>query len=174
MKLETLLERLPDFANDLRLNLTALLDQTEISAQQLWGTAVASAAAAKSSALLNTVIEEAGDRLSPQAVTAAKTAAAIMGMNNVYFRFLHLSGNPKYRTIPARLRMNAMRTHGIERADFELWCIAVSAINACEDCIRAHEKAAKEAGLSEEQILAAIRLAAVVSAIAAVMASEAL
>ena len=32
-----------------------------------------------------------------------------MGMNNIYYRFLHLSSNEKYKTMPARLRMNAIR-----------------------------------------------------------------
>jgi alkyl hydroperoxide reductase subunit D len=91
-----------------------------------------------------------------------------MGMNNVYYRFLHLTGNPRYATIPARLRMNALRTHGVEQADFDLWCTAVSAIDNCPACVASHEKAARERGLTEETILAAVRIAAVIHAVAAV------
>ena len=50
--------------------------------------------------------------------------AAIPGMNNVFYGFQHLAENKKYGTIPARLGMNAIRTHGIEPVDFEWHCIA--------------------------------------------------
>ena len=95
-----------------------------------------------------------------------------MGMNNIYYRFLHLVGNEKYRTLPARLRMNVMRsqTAGL---DFELWSTAVSAINGCGMCLDSHEKTLREKGVAEETILAAVRLAAVLHAIAATLDGEA-
>lgn len=92
-----------------------------------------------------------------------------MGMNNVFYRFLHLSSNQNYRTIPARLRMNIIRTHGIDPADFELWCAAVSAINGCAACVDSHEKAVREKGLTEASVLSAIRLAAVIHGLATVL-----
>jgi alkyl hydroperoxide reductase subunit D len=95
-----------------------------------------------------------------------------MGMNNVYYRFQHSVSNEKYRTIPARLRMNILRTHGVEHADFELWCEAVSAINNCQICMDSHEKSVREKGLSEDHILQAIRIAAIVKAIADVLTTE--
>ena len=129
MTLEALLETTPSYAKDLKLNLSNLLRQPELTDQQIWGTAVASAMASRNQKLYDTLCAEASQRLSPQALEAAKTAAALMGMNNVFFRFLHLTSNKKYATIPARLRMNGMRTHGIEHNDFELWCTAVSAVS---------------------------------------------
>jgi alkyl hydroperoxide reductase subunit D len=96
-----------------------------------------------------------------------------MSMNNVYYRFLHLTSNENYRTIPARLRMNAIRSHGIESADFELWCVAVSAINNCQACAASHERAVREKGVSENAVLAAIRIASVVHATATVMDAQA-
>jgi alkyl hydroperoxide reductase subunit D len=168
MTLEQLLEAVPDYAKDLRLNLSTLLRQTELSAQQLWGTAVACAVASRNPELTKAIESEAAKQLTPEALNAAKSAAAIMGMNNVYYRFLHLTDNPKYATIPARLRMNVLRTHGVEPADFELWCTAVSAINNCPACVASHEKAVREKGLSEETILASVRIAAVIHGLAAV------
>jgi alkyl hydroperoxide reductase subunit D len=169
MTLEQLLEAVPDYAKDLRLNLSTLLRQPELSAQQLWGTAVASAIAARNPEVTAAIESEAAKNLTPEALNAAKSAAAIMGMNNVYYRFLHLTENPKYATIPARLRMNVLRTHGVDQADFELWCTAVSAINNCPACVASHEKAVREKGLTEETVLAAVRIAAVIHAIAAVL-----
>ncbi|MGA3026337.1 MAG: carboxymuconolactone decarboxylase family protein [Bryobacteraceae bacterium] len=168
MTLEQLLEAVPDYAQDLRLNLSTLLRQSELSAQQLWGAAVASAVASRNPRVDAAIESEAAKNLTPEALNAAKSAAAIMGMNNVYYRFLHLTSNPQYATIPARLRMNALRTHGVEQADFDLWCTAVSAIDNCPACVASHEKAVRERGLTAETILAAVRIAAVIHAVAAV------
>ena len=169
MTLEQLTERIPDYAKDLKLNLGSVLRQTELTEQQLWGTAVASAIAARTPELTAAIIEEAKSHLSPQAMEAAKSAAAIMGMNNVYYRFLHLTANEKYRTIPARLRMNVIRTHGVDQADFELWCTAVSAMNNCQACAASHEKVVREKGIPEEAILASVRIASIIHGIAAVL-----
>jgi alkyl hydroperoxide reductase subunit D len=172
MTLEALIDTLPGFAKDLKLNLSSLLQQMELNPQQTWGTLVASAVAARNAPLLRVIEAEAGQHLSSQALEAAKGAAAIMGMNNIYYRFLHLAENEKYRTIPAHLRMNLLRTHGVDVVDFELWSTAVSAINGCGSCVKAHEKVLREKGLPEESILAAIRIAAVVHAIAVALEAE--
>lgn len=168
MTLDQLLEIVPAYAKDLKLNFTSLLRQTELTSQQIWGTLVASALAARNVSLLEAILAEAGTHLSAQALEAARAAAAIMGMNNVYYRFLHLTTNPKYATLPARLRMNVIRSHGVDQADFELWCTAVSAINGCATCVDSHEKKLRESGVAEETVLAAVRIAAVVHGLAAV------
>jgi len=168
--LDALLETLPDYAKDLRLNFSSLVrQQTELSTQQKWGTLVASALACRNSALTAAVVAEAGQHISAQVMDAAKAAAAIMAMNNVYYRFQHLSSNEKYATLPARLRMNVMRTHGVDAADFELWALAVSAINACGKCVSSHEQVLRQKDITEEVILAAVRLAAVVHGVATVL-----
>ncbi len=170
--MEDLLAIIPDYAKDLKLNLSAVLKQPELTEQQTWGTAVASAIAARNSDITEYLLEEAAPHLSPEALKAAKSAAAVMGMNNIYYRFPHLSGNPKYEDIPARLRMQAIRTHGSDPLDFELWCTAVSAINGCGKCISSHEQILREKGMKEETILAAIRIAAVIHGLAAVLDAE--
>jgi alkyl hydroperoxide reductase subunit D len=174
MTLESLLESTPAYAKDLKLNLSSLLRQTELTEQQIWGTAVACAIASRNPRLLETLVAEAQTRLSPQALEAAKTAAALMGMNNIYYRFLHLTSNTKYATMPARLRMNGIRSHGINHNDFELWCTAVSAINGCGACVESHQKALIDRGVGEETILAAVRIASVVHGLAAVLDGEAM
>jgi alkyl hydroperoxide reductase subunit D len=95
-----------------------------------------------------------------------------MAMNNIYYRFVHLAGNADYRTMPARLRMNALARPGVEKADFELWSLAVSAINGCGMCIESHERALRQAGVTAESIQAAIRIAAVVHAVAVALESD--
>lgn len=173
MNLDELIETIPSYAKDLKLNFSSVVrQQTDLSEQQAWGTLVASAIASRNEDLTRAALEEAATHLSPEALEAAKAAAAIMGMNNIYYRFLHLTSNEKYGTMRAGLRMNVMRTHGIDPLDFELWSIAVSAINGCGVCVDSHEKTLREKGISEEKILAAIRIASVVHAIASVLDAE--
>src|SRR5579871_4231955 len=154
MTLNELLETVPAYARDLKLNFSTLMQQPELNQQQVWGTAVASAIASRNEDLTRAVLAEASAHLSPQALEAAKGAAAIMGMNNIYYRFQHLTSNENYRGMPARLRMNIIRSHGVDQVDFELWCAAVSAINGCSVCIDSHEKVVREKGLKEETVLA--------------------
>jgi len=171
--MENLYSLFPDYARDLKLNLQNVLKQGELTAQQTWGTAVASAIAAREPRLLQAIAIEAVQHLTPEALGAAKAAAAVMGMNNIYYRFQHLSGNEKYKQIPARLRMQVIRSHGADPVDFELWCTAVSAINGCGACVMAHEGVLREKGVTEETIVAAIRIASVIHGSAAVLDAEA-
>ena len=79
---------------------------------------------------------------------------------------------PDYKTMPAKLRMNVMAKPGVAKPDFELWSLAVSAVNGCGMCIEAHERELRSAGITPEAIQAAVRIAAVVHAVAAVMDGE--
>ncbi len=174
MSIETLKARIPDYAKDLKLNLGSLANETLLTAQQLAGTFVVSALASRNALVIEAIAAEFGPKLSPEALAAAKAAAAIMGMNNVYYRFVHEVGGD-YANLPARLRMNVIGKPGVDKVDFELWSLAVSAINGCGMCMTAHEKTIREHGLSTEQVQAAVRIAAVVHAVAvAIEGDEAL
>lgn len=173
MSIDAIVDALPGHAKDLKLNYSSLVRQnTELTPQQLWGTVVASAIAVRNDSLTAAALAEAARHISEQEIEAAKTAAALMAMNNIYYRFLHLSSNEKYATLPARLRMNGMRTHGVNPVDFELWSLAVSAINGCGTCVDSHEKTLRSKDVSEETVLAAVRLAAVLHAIGTVLDAE--
>ncbi len=172
MTLEELSNQIPDYAKDMRVNLSNVLQQAELNDQQRWGTAAACAMVCHNMDVIEAIVTEAAKHLSPEALSASKTAAAIMGMNNIYYRFQHLVGREKYREIPARLRMQGIRTHGSDPVDFELWCLAVSAINGCGSCVASHEAVVVSKGITEEQVVAAIRIAAVIHAVASVMDTE--
>jgi lipoyl-dependent peroxiredoxin subunit D len=173
MSLQNLRDRLPDYARDIKLNLGSLAAETVLTEKQKAGTFIASALGARNPEVADALLAEFASRLDAKELAAAKAAATVMAMNNVYYRFLHLVGNEEYSKLPARLRMNAIANHGIARADFELWCLAVSAINGCGKCLESHEKAVREGGLTAEQVQAAVRIAAAVSAAAAVLDAEA-
>ena len=174
MSLDALRETLPAYAKDLSLNLSSLANETVLSDQQKWGCFVAAAHAVGQREVVRATgnaAQAAG--LSPEAANAAKAAAAIMGMNNVYYRSLHLLSNPECRTLPARLRMNVMANPGVEKTDFELWCTAVSAINGCGACLDSHEAELKKHGMAAQQVQAALRIAAVANAVSRVLQAEA-
>jgi alkyl hydroperoxide reductase subunit D len=96
-----------------------------------------------------------------------------MAMNNVYYRALHLMENTEYQTLRAGLRMNILAGHGVDKMDFELWSVAVSAINGCGMCLDSHERTLRQHGVSNVAVQAAIRIAAVVHAASAVLRAEA-
>jgi alkyl hydroperoxide reductase subunit D len=172
MSIQNLKDRLPEYAKDLKLNLSTLANETTLNEAQRAGTFIATAIAARNPDVLEAMLAEFGPKLEPAALTAAKAAAAIMGMNNVYYRFLHLTDSEEYARLPAKLRMNVIASPGTARVDFELWSLAVSAVNACGRCIAAHERVLREAGVTAEQIQTAARIASVVHAVAVALEAE--
>ena len=108
----------------------------------------------------------AKDNLSEAAYNAAAGAAAIMAMNNVYYRFIHLCSDKSYGTMPAGLRMNLIGNPGVDKKAFELWSIAVSAINGCGLCIDSHEKKLRTEGATAESIQTAVKIASIIQAVA--------
>lgn len=173
MSLDALRESLPPYAKDISLNLSSLAAETVLSDQQKWGCFLASAHAAGAAPVIRAIEAQVEGVLSPEARAAAKAAAAIMGMNNIYYRSLHLMHNAEYRTLPAKLRMNILTNPGVEKLDFELWSTAVSAINGCGACLDSHEGELRKHGASALQVQAALRIASVVNAASRVAAAEA-
>ena len=171
MSLKQFAESLPDYAKDLRLNLGSLLSDQTLGDQRKYGLLLACAHGSGYRPIVAAAEAEVEGKLSDEAANGARAAAAIMAMNNVYYRFVHLSSNPEYGTMPARLRMNAIGSPGIEKDDFELFSLAVSAQNGCGMCIDSHERLLLQHGVKTETIQAAARIAAILKAVATVHAT---
>jgi lipoyl-dependent peroxiredoxin subunit D len=172
MSIDALKDSIPDYAKDLKLNLSSVLNDATLTDQQKWGGLMAAALASRHTTIIRTLGAEAASRLSPEALTAAKSAAAIMGMNNVYYRFIHEVSDKEYGQMPARLRMNVMANPGVPKADFELWSLIVSAVNGCGLCMDSHEQMLRKTGLTKEAVQQAVRIAAVVHAVAVTLENE--
>jgi alkyl hydroperoxide reductase subunit D len=160
---------IPAYAKDLRLNLDSVLTESGapgLSAKQIGLVALASAIASRHQPLVAALTAHASQNASPQEVDGARIAAAIMAMNNIYYRFTHLVSDPEYQTQRAGLRMNAMTNPGCDKIDFELCSLAVSAINGCGMCMDSHEKTLRKHGLSAQSVQSAVRIASVVHAVA--------
>ena len=168
MNLETLKDSLGDYARDIKLNIGTVLGTDgapDLSASQIAGIALASAYATQNVAVIAALEAETAGSISAAEQHAAKAAATVMAMNNVYYRFVHLVGG-EYGKLPAKLRMNVIGSPGIEKVDFELYSLAVSAINGCGMCMEAHVHEVTKAGISTLGVQSAIRIAAVVNALA--------
>ncbi|WFU23504.1 carboxymuconolactone decarboxylase family protein [Bradyrhizobium sp. CB1717] len=164
--IEQLSDTIPDFAKDVRLNLTSLVADETLSSQRKYGLLLASAIATRNAALIAAMESAASTVMTSVAIAAAKAAASLMAMNNVYYRFAHLVSNPEYKAMPPRLRMNVIGNPGVDKSDFELWSLAVSAINGCGACIDAHERTLRAAGVNSDAIQTAVRFAAIMQSVA--------
>jgi len=126
---EAVRQTLPEAAKDIRLNLQSVLEGGVLNAAQKWGVAAACAIAARNPVLRSAVVEDAREQAGEAVVEDARAAAVLMGMNNIYYRFRHMVGKPGYSQMPPRLRMQRIAQPATNKLDFELVCLAVSAIN---------------------------------------------
>lgn len=168
MKLEQLKELLGDHAKDIKLNLQAVLTPEgapDLTQQQIDFVALSCSYALKNALLIQLMEGKIQDQFSHAEITAAKAAATIMAMNNVYYRFVHLVDDSRFTTLPAKLRMNIITNPGIDKVVFELACLAISALNGCGMCIQAHTNALLKVGVSQLGIQSAVRIAAVLNAV---------
>ncbi|MBD3761187.1 carboxymuconolactone decarboxylase family protein [Rhizorhabdus sp.] len=171
MSLKSFADALPDYAKDIRLNLGSLLSDQTLNDQRKYGLLLACAHGSGYRPIVEAAEAEAEGKLSAEAANAARASAAVMAMNNVYYRFVHLASNKEYGQMPAKLRMNVIGSPGIEKVDFELFSLAVSAMNGCGLCIDSHEKVLRQHGIGADLIQAAARVGAVIKAAATVHAT---
>jgi alkyl hydroperoxide reductase subunit D len=176
MTLDAIREQLPDYARDLKLNLGSVLTPQGapgLSESQIASIALATAIASRDAQLVRAIESWAQPQLDAAHLQATRAAAAIMGMNNIYYRFLHLVEDAEYQNMPARLRMNVIGNPGIDKLEFELLSLAVSAVNGCGLCVTAHERKLREGGIGREAIQSAVRIASVMHAVAGVLEYQA-
>jgi len=171
MSLKQFADALPDYAKDIRLNLGSILTDQLMPSERKFALLLACAHGSGYRPLVEAAEAEVSGKIDDQLANAARGAAAVMAMNNVYYRFVHLVANPEYGTMPARLRMNFIGSHGVPKEQFELFSLAVSAMNGCGMCIDSHERVLLEHGVKPDAIQAAVRIGAVMKALATVHAT---
>lgn len=175
MSIDALKETLGDYAKDIRVNLGKVLSEDGapgLTQGQIYATALACAHATRDANLIAAMTAETTGKLSAEEMLAAKSAATIMAMNNVYYRFVHLAADDEMKKLPANLRMQVIANPGVPKVDFEIYCLAVSAINGCGMCMESHVHEVTKAGVSKQGAQSAIRIAAVLNATAQALASN--
>jgi alkyl hydroperoxide reductase subunit D len=166
--LNAIKDRIPDYAKDIRLNLDAVVARSSLPPEDALGVALAAAFASKSAPLI-----EAFRANTPEAeANAALTAAALMGMNNVWYPYVEMAADEELKTVRPELRMNAYAgSGGVEKKKFEAYALAASIVGKCHFCVQSHYALLKKEGYTVQQLRDIGRIAAVVNAAAQVIAA---
>ncbi len=172
--LENLLTQIPAYGRDIKINLQNILTQENqfLSNKQIVGSALAVAYSAKEKNLIKALENHAQNILSESEISAAKTAASLMAMNNIYYRFTHISDDKDYAQMPVGLRMQGIANHGIDKIDFEIFSLAVSILNGCGMCIDAHANQLLKQQLTKNHVQLIAKIAAIINSAAAVLTIE--
>jgi alkyl hydroperoxide reductase subunit D len=167
--LNAIKERLPEYAKDIRLNLDGVIARSSLASGDALGVALAAAFAAKSQPL----VAAFKAAVPPAEGYAALTAAALMGMNNVWYPFVEMTADEDLKTARPELRMNAYATHGgVAKVKFEAYALAASIVGKCHFCVQSHSALLKAEGWTTQQLRDIGRIAAVVNAAAQVLHAE--
>lgn len=170
--LQTIKSRIPDYAKDIRLNLDSTIARSSLEGNDAVGVALAAAFATKSKVLTDAIRN--GGVLSPEEVNGALTAAALMGMNNVWYPYIEMADDSDLSQQKAELRMNAYANNGgVDKRRFEMYALAASIIGKCHFCIKSHYDLLKNhQGMSAQQLRDVGRIAAAINAAAQIIAAE--
>jgi alkyl hydroperoxide reductase subunit D len=169
--LNSIKELIPDYAKDIRLNLDGTIARSSLPGTDAVGVALAAAFAAGSRPIMDAI--KGSGMLPAEEMNAALTAAALMGMNNVWYPFVDMTHDADMKNQPAQLRMNAYATHGgADKRRFEMYALAASIVGKCGFCIRSHFNELKQEGMTTEQLRDIGRIAAVVNAAAQVITAS--
>ncbi len=170
--LSSIKDRIPDYAKDIRLNLDGTIARSSLEGSDAVAVALAAAFAAKSKTIVDAI--RSSGALSPEEINGAQTAAALMGMNNVWYPFVEMANDADLKSQRPELRMGAYATHGgVDKRRFEMYALAASIVGKCHFCVASHFALLKnEQGMSAQQLRDVGRIAAVVNAAAQVLAIE--
>ncbi len=169
MNIQEHLNNFPEYAKDIKLNYSKIINENILNQQQLYGIIIVSSLATKMEDLIKAALKEVKENIDDLYMDDIYGAYAIMSMNAVYYRFTHLATENNYSSMPANLRMQYMNKHQISKPDFEMLCLAVAIIMGCGKCINAHEKVLTENNVTTQSIQAIARIASIINAIANIM-----
>jgi alkyl hydroperoxide reductase subunit D len=172
--MENLLAQIPAYARDVKINLQNILTQENqfLSNKQIAGSALAAAYGAKEKSLIKALENHAQNILSESEISAVKTAASLMAMNNIYYRFTHIAHDNDYAQMPVGLRMQGIANHGIDKIDFEIFSLAVSILNGCAMCIDAHANQLLKHELTKSHVQMIAKIAAIINSASTALTIE--
>ncbi|MBF95669.1 MAG: Alkyl hydroperoxide reductase AhpD [Alphaproteobacteria bacterium MarineAlpha9_Bin4] len=169
MNVSEILTTFPEYAKDIKLNYSKVLNENILDKQQLYSIILISCLATKDEVLKEAALKEVKEHIDPVVMEDVYGAYSIMSMNAIYYRFTHLATEHNYSSMPANLRMQYLSKHKMNKPDFELLCLAVAVIIGCGKCINAHEIVLRENNISTQVIQTAARVASIINAIANIM-----
>jgi len=88
-----------------------------------------------------------------------------MAMNNVYYPFVEMAGDPELQAQKPELRMNVYATYGgVGKRQFEMYALAASIVGKCHFCVKSHYDLLRKEGLTVVQLRDIGRIASVINA----------
>lgn len=169
--LNSIKELIPDYAKDIRLNIDGTIARSSLEGNDAVGVALAAAFAAKSRKIIDII--QASGALSPEESQAVLTAAALMGMNNVWYPYVEMAQDADLKSQPAQLRMNVYASNGgVDKRRFEMYALSASIVGKCHFCVKSHFELLRIEGMSSSQLRDIGRIAAVVNAASQVIAAS--
>ena len=169
MTVTELVATFPDYAKDIKLNYSKILNENILNKKQLYGIILISSFTTQLNSLKEAALEESKEFIDEELMEDIHGAYSIMSMNSIYYRFTHLATEADYFTMPANLRMQYLSKFKIDKSDFEMLCLAVAVIIGCGKCINAHENVLRENNISKLYIQTVARIASVINSIANVI-----
>jgi alkyl hydroperoxide reductase subunit D len=148
-----------------------VINRSPLTVEDTQAVALTSALAAGNGELAYAIMTSGELDNFPKETEAAKTAASLMGMNNVYYPFVEMCGDADLKGLPPGLRMNAYATHGgVTKKQFEMYALAASAIGKCHFCVKNHYDTLKKEGMTTQELQHVGKIAAVINAVGKVAA----
>jgi lipoyl-dependent peroxiredoxin subunit D len=158
------------YLKDMRMNLSAFLRSQDINKKEFYLLALAIANNNGNELLQKAFSEKAKlEGSNDSEVADALACVSIMSANNVLYRFRHFMHKESYDQMRAGMRMQIMQNPVLGKEFFELVSLAVSAVNGCELCVKAHEEAVLKLGTTETRIFEAVKIASVVTSVCKVV-----
>jgi alkyl hydroperoxide reductase subunit D len=156
---------IPDHAKDIKLNLDAVINRSGLDEIDAHACALSAAISAGNGELAYEISMN-GPLMGTPEREAAKTAAALMGMNNVYYPFVEMTSDENLKGLPAGLRMQAYATHGgVSKKKFEMYALCASIVGKCHFCVKSHYDILKNEGMTVTQLQSVGKIAAVINAV---------
>ena len=169
MNITEILVSSPEYAKDIKLNYSKILNENILEKKLLYGIILISSLATKDNSLKEAALEEVKEFIDDDYMNDIYGAYSLMAMNSIYYRFTHLATEFDYSSMPANLRMQFMTKHKMESTDFEMLCLAVAAIIGCGKCINAHDAVLRNNNISSQSIQTVVRVAAIINAISSII-----
>ncbi|MEM1060969.1 MAG: carboxymuconolactone decarboxylase family protein [Planctomycetota bacterium] len=166
-----MLDALPDYAKDLKLNLKSVLRDASVTPAQRYGAAATAAIFAGKPDVAAAIVAGSEGAVDENVAEDAKAAASLMGMTTVYYRSVHMLGKDDYEQLPPKLRLQRMFAVKTDKPTFEMFELAAAAVAGCERCLAAHEKNLRDEGVTTEQVHDLIRIAAIVHGVCVALVS---
>jgi lipoyl-dependent peroxiredoxin subunit D len=163
---DTIKNSIPDHSKDIKLNLDAVINRSGLDEVDAHACALAAALSAGNGALAYLIQGSEIFSNNTAECDAAKTAASLMGMNNVYYPFVEMTEDSALKGLPAGLRMTAYANHaGVSKKKFEMYALCASIVGKCNFCVKSHYDLLKKEGMTVTELQAVGKIAAVINAV---------